>query len=75
MSQEPETIDPAFIGPSCRQMAETNHAPRLCKDCRWAEIVESQGGDGAMFWRCAHPESTFLPLADLVTGRPQTRSR
>jgi hypothetical protein len=69
MSDESETIDPSFIGPLCREIAETNHAPRLCKDCRWAELVE----DGAaMFWSCAHRMSTFLPLKDLVIGRPQT---
>lgn len=41
--------------------------PRLCKDCRWAALEETESG---MVWRCTHPRSKFTPPPDYVTGRP-----
>ena len=40
---------------------------RLCKDCRWAALEESESG---IVWRCTHARSTFVPPPDYVTGKP-----
>jgi len=47
---------------------------RLCKDCRFAELVEidEPPAPPAMVWRCAHPSSKFTPGPDYVTGKPVT---
>jgi hypothetical protein len=40
---------------------------RLCKDCRWAALEESEAGT---MWRCTHLRSKFVPPPDYVTGKP-----
>jgi hypothetical protein len=40
---------------------------RLCKDCRWAALEETESG---MVWRCTHTRSKFVPSPDYVTGKP-----
>ena len=40
---------------------------RLCKDCRWAALEESDSG---MVWRCTHPRSRFVLPPNYVSRKP-----